>query len=77
MPSIDIRVQEACSVDRIIYGDGDFNCLVKGNPFWRGVDSHVYIVNKGEELALKIEDQAEAQYLIAALQKAIQLGWFD
>lgn len=80
--TIDIRDPESFGVDQIIFSDESstsYNCAALG----LGQDlagKFVFIASDHSKMpgrVIGLKDKSQALNLISAVQKAIQLGWFD
>lgn len=79
MAVLDIRAEGESQIDEIIIADIDSNSathLLKGGLVSYG-QGEVMIGNKQEDYFLSINSKEHAQHIIAALNKAIEFGWFN
>lgn len=71
---IDIRDVESGEVDVIRFAE-DSDCYVNASILKR--DSSIMCIEDGDGQVLRLESDAHALNLIKALEKAIELNWFN
>ena len=74
MPTFDVRNTKDNEVAKITFADGNsgYSCSIAKNSY-----GDVTLFDYEEDWASAIATKQDAENLIKALQKAIELGWFD
>lgn len=76
MSTIDIRNTGESPVNEIIFASDGYNYTV-ATTLKHGGGDHFYIYDEDESDSVIIESKEQAENLIKALQKAVELNWVE